>query len=344
MAGRSSTSLLLILSLILMIAFADLAQIANRDVRIGARQHRTRSHVCSSAKNVALNACACQLAFMETNSRVLATTTGRLRRANQSVLDFYVLKRRHPWKTGSKPRKLRTRSANTCGHRRVDGRWIGQSNGANIPTTIPPMVLKERKVCDLLQSYTPPVFGVPSLIINLFDPNNTVNPYQNIVCEAHAAEFLNNYDYPDHQKMHGCVCRNRKGSCCNMNFHTMSVDRSFNSVSKITSNYQGNEMVDLKSPYMQVFDQIIPLEWTDSSTSCSRSSTLNGDQVEPRLQEEKVTLHIEYIRNQRMMDEQAEHGHEVLQLLNELVMKLKKDKFELENELDRKTQRESFTH
>ncbi|KAL8247982.1 hypothetical protein R6Q59_009198 [Mikania micrantha] len=102
MAGRSSTSLLLILSLILMIAFADLAQgynrlrpkvqIANRDVRIGARQHRTRSHVCSSAKNVALNACACQLAFMETNSRVLATTTGRLRRANQSVLDFYVLK------------------------------------------------------------------------------------------------------------------------------------------------------------------------------------------------------------------------------------------------------------
>ncbi|KAL8193993.1 hypothetical protein R6Q57_026235 [Mikania cordata] len=92
MAGRSSTSLLLILSLILMIAFADLAQIANRDVRIGAQQHRTRSHVCSSAKNVALNACACQLACMETNSRVLATTTGRLRRANQSVPDFYVLK------------------------------------------------------------------------------------------------------------------------------------------------------------------------------------------------------------------------------------------------------------
>ncbi|KAJ0703788.1 putative myosin-binding protein [Helianthus annuus] len=54
-----------------------------------------------------------------------------------------------------------------------------------------------------------------------------------------------------------------------------------------------------------------------------------------RLQEQKVALKIESIQNQRMMDEQAEYDLEVLHLLNELVMKLEKDKIELESELEK---------
>ncbi|KAF5769312.1 putative myosin-binding protein [Helianthus annuus] len=238
-----------------------------------------------------------------------------------------------------------------------------------------------------------------SIIDHLFDSNNNVNPYQNLICEAHATEFSNHYYRPDRQKMsteNGC-------SCCNSK--VMSVDRSFASASKIKSNYEGNgvvEFMDLpvekKSPYIQVFDQIIPLEWTDSSTSCSRCSSLNGDEdddqelrfLQPscrneenkedkavtidsltaelraerlvvcglykeldeerkdsvvaanqamvmitRLQEQKVALKIESIQNQRMMDEQAEYDLEVLHLLNELVMKLEKDKIELESELEK---------
>ena len=53
-----------------------------------------------------------------------------------------------------------------------------------------------------------------------------------------------------------------------------------------------------------------------------------------KLQEEKVALQTESIQHKRMMDEQAEYDQEVLQLLNELVMKLERDKIELENELE----------
>ncbi|KAI3798654.1 hypothetical protein L1987_33932 [Smallanthus sonchifolius] len=218
-----------------------------------------------------------------------------------------------------------------------------------------------------------------STIDHLFDPNNNVSPYQNLFCEAHATEFLNLYYSPDRQKL--------------------SVDRLFNSGSEIKSSFEGKGMVEFmdlhvenKSPCIQVFDQIIPLEWTDSSTSCSRTSSLNGDENQEarflpsscldkedkvvtidsltaelkaerlvvcrlyieldeerkasavaanqamamitKLQEQKVALQIEYIQNQRMMNEQAEYDQEVLELLNELVMKLEKDKFELENELE----------
>ncbi|XP_024959439.1 myosin-binding protein 3-like [Cynara cardunculus var. scolymus] len=160
------------------------------------------------------------------------------------------------------------------------------------------------------------------------------------------------------------------------------------------------------SGHIQVFDQIIPLEWTDSSTSCSTTSAgSNGhesmvckheDQVQEqdgrflkssdcqdegdkagisidslmaelkaerlavyglyiqldeernvsaiaakqamatitRLEEEKVAVQIESKHNQRMMNEQAEYDQEVVQLLNELVMKLENEKVELENEVE----------
>nr|GEY80483.1 reverse transcriptase domain-containing protein [Tanacetum cinerariifolium] len=183
-----------------------------------------------------------------------------------------------------------------------------------------------------------------------------------------------------------------------MDIKAISVDTSLDSALKIQSDYKEDEIVEVhipvenKSGHIQVFDQIIPLEWTDSSTSCSTSSSLNGDddQVEKqacqdvddtedssvtidslmaqlkaerlavcglyieldeernasaiaanqamamitKLQEEKVALQTESIQNQRLMDEQAEYDQEVLQLLNELVMKLESDKIELENELE----------
>ncbi|KAI7745296.1 hypothetical protein M8C21_017217 [Ambrosia artemisiifolia] len=230
-----------------------------------------------------------------------------------------------------------------------------------------------------------------STIDHLFDPKNNVSPYHNLICEAHATEFLSHYGCLDRRK----ISTENECSCC----------RSFGgSASKIKSNYGGNggvDPVENKSSYIQVFDHIIPLEWTDSSTSCSTSSSLNGDDQDQdqnqefgflqsscgdkenkegkvdtidsllaelkaerlvvrglyieldkerkasavaasqamvmitRLQEQKVALKIESIQNQRMMDEQAEYDQEVLQLLNELVMKLEKDKFELENELEK---------
>ncbi|CAH1436957.1 unnamed protein product [Lactuca virosa] len=245
----------------------------------------------------------------------------------------------------------------------------------------------------------PPCFWC-STIDHLLEPNDDINPFHNLICEAHATEFMN-------------VCRNGKCSYTSMNFKVDSVDKSSHSASKIQSSHEENEMVQVMdlcilntSRHIQVFDQIIPIEWTDSSTSCSRGSSLNGDEnmvindedqvkkegeflqssgyeneedeenkvatidglmaelkserlvvcglyieldeernasaiaanqamaMITRLQEDKVSLQIESMQNQRMMDEQAEYDKEVLQLLNELVMKLEKDKFELENELE----------
>ncbi|GJT06103.1 zein-binding domain-containing protein [Tanacetum coccineum] len=207
-------------------------------------------------------------------------------------------------------------------------------------------------------------------------------------------EFFNFYDSPCRKK----VTSEPKCSCQSMDIKAISVDTSLDSALKIQSDYKEDEIVEVhipvenKSGHIQVFDQIIPLEWTDSSTSCSTSSSLNGDddQVEKqacqdvddkedelvtinslmaqlkaerlavcglyieldeernasaiaanqamamitKLQEEKVALQTESIQNQRMMDEQAEYDQEVLQLLNELVMKLESDKIELENELE----------
>lgn len=101
----------------------------------------------------------------------------------------------------------------------------------------------------------PPCFFC-SNIDHLLEPKSDVYPFQNLICESHAIDF-----------------------------HANSVDRYFNRASKIKSNYEENEGVEVikvpvenKSGHIQVFDQIIPLEWTDSSTSCSRSSSLNGDE------------------------------------------------------------------
>ncbi|GKC42433.1 hypothetical protein Tco_1060155, partial [Tanacetum coccineum] len=62
--GRSYTALFVVLSLVLMIAFADVAQIASQNVPTDAQQHRTRSHACSSVKSVVPNVCVYQMAFM----------------------------------------------------------------------------------------------------------------------------------------------------------------------------------------------------------------------------------------------------------------------------------------
>ncbi|KAK1410643.1 hypothetical protein QVD17_37180 [Tagetes erecta] len=240
-----------------------------------------------------------------------------------------------------------------------------------------------------------------STIDHLLDPNNNVSAYQNLICQAHVTEFLNHYDIPGRQTMSST----RRCSCCSMNINqVMCVDRSFGGASKNKACYVGNGLVEFmdhgvenKSSYIQVFDQIIPLEWTDSSTSCSKSSSFNGDEDEKqeatflksscqeeenkkdkvmtvdsltaelkaerlvvrglyveldeerkaskeaanqamkmitKLQEQKVAVQIESIQNKRMMDEQAEYDQEVLQLLNELVMKLENDKSELENEVE----------
>ncbi|KAI3704382.1 hypothetical protein L1987_74600 [Smallanthus sonchifolius] len=85
--GRRCTALLLVLFLIVLIAFTDVAHNVNPDVHIDALQLHTRSHACSSARSVVPNACACRRVFMGTNRSVPATTTGRLRKANPSVLE-----------------------------------------------------------------------------------------------------------------------------------------------------------------------------------------------------------------------------------------------------------------
>ncbi|PIA63844.1 hypothetical protein AQUCO_00201284v1 [Aquilegia coerulea] len=53
-----------------------------------------------------------------------------------------------------------------------------------------------------------------------------------------------------------------------------------------------------------------------------------------RLQEEKATTQMEALQYQRMMDEQSEYDQEALQLLNELVVKVEKEKHELQMELE----------
>ncbi|KAL5721876.1 hypothetical protein ACHQM5_005463 [Ranunculus cassubicifolius] len=53
-----------------------------------------------------------------------------------------------------------------------------------------------------------------------------------------------------------------------------------------------------------------------------------------RLQEEKATMQMEALQYQRMMDEQSEYDQEALQLLNELVVKVEKEKNELQMELE----------
>ncbi|KAF5200044.1 Myosin-binding protein [Thalictrum thalictroides] len=53
-----------------------------------------------------------------------------------------------------------------------------------------------------------------------------------------------------------------------------------------------------------------------------------------RLQNEKATTQMEALQYQRMMDEQSEYDQEALQLLNELVVKVEKEKHELQMELE----------
>ncbi|KAL6225775.1 hypothetical protein ACLB2K_004624 [Fragaria x ananassa] len=53
-----------------------------------------------------------------------------------------------------------------------------------------------------------------------------------------------------------------------------------------------------------------------------------------RLQEEKAAMQMEALQYQRMMEEQSEDDQEALQLLNELMNKLEREKQELEKELE----------
>lgn len=129
-------------------------------------------------------------------------------------------------------------------------------------------------------SLKPPCFWC-STIDHLFEPDNNAKPYENLICEAHATEFLNFYygsDRPKQTTEPWCLCSS-------MNFQPNSVDRLVGTASNIKSDYKENEIVQVmnlpvenKSGHIQVFDQIIPLEWTDSSTSCSSCSSLNGDE------------------------------------------------------------------
>ncbi|PWA43905.1 zein-binding domain-containing protein [Artemisia annua] len=194
-----------------------------------------------------------------------------------------------------------------------------------------------------------------------------------ITCSQHVVEFLNLYDSSYNKK----VTRDQKCSCRSMDIKAISVDKALDSALKIKSDYKEDEIeevhipVENKSGHIQVFDQIIPLEWTDSSTSCcSTSSSLNGDddQVEKQackdvdhkedkdvtinslmaqLKAERLVVCGLYIEldeernvsaiaaNQAMvMITKLQEEKEVLKLLNELVMKLESDIIELENELE----------
>ncbi|KAK3018774.1 hypothetical protein RJ639_005237, partial [Escallonia herrerae] len=61
---------------------------ADRDVRIVARQLRTKSHACFSASSAAPSAFACLQALMATNRHALATTAGRPSKADPNALEL----------------------------------------------------------------------------------------------------------------------------------------------------------------------------------------------------------------------------------------------------------------
>lgn len=90
-------------------------------------------------------------------------------------------------------------------------------------------------------------------------------------------------------------------------------------------------MAELKSERLAVCGLYMELEEERNAAAVAANEAMA---MITRLQEEKVTLQIESMQNQRMMDEQADYDQEVVQLLNELVMKLENDKLELENELE----------
>lgn len=90
-------------------------------------------------------------------------------------------------------------------------------------------------------------------------------------------------------------------------------------------------MAELKSERLAAYGLYIEL---DEERNASAIAANQAMAMITKLQEEKIALQIESVQNKRMMDEQAEYDHEVLQLLNELVMKLETDKIELENELE----------
>lgn len=96
---------------------------------------------------------------------------------------------------------------------------------------------------------------------------------------------------------------------------------------------------ELKAERLVVHGLYIEL---DEERKASAEAANQAKKMITKLQEQKVAVQIESIRNKRMMDEQAEYDQEVLHLLNELVMKLENDKFELENELE--MYKEKYSH
>nr|GMD49254.1 gibberellin-regulated protein 5 isoform X2 [Ipomoea batatas]GMD51543.1 gibberellin-regulated protein 5 isoform X2 [Ipomoea batatas]GMD56369.1 gibberellin-regulated protein 5 isoform X2 [Ipomoea batatas] len=85
---HSTTSFLLLSLFLVLITFSSVAQIVSRDALTVARRRRIRSRACSSARNAALLASAFLRGLTATSRPVLATTTGRLRKAVQNALDL----------------------------------------------------------------------------------------------------------------------------------------------------------------------------------------------------------------------------------------------------------------
>ncbi|KAL3620346.1 hypothetical protein CASFOL_035258 [Castilleja foliolosa] len=59
----------------------------HQDAHIGAQRQHSRSHACSTAKNVVQCVCVCHLAHMGTSKFALATTTGKPREVDQNALE-----------------------------------------------------------------------------------------------------------------------------------------------------------------------------------------------------------------------------------------------------------------
>ncbi|RZC62276.1 hypothetical protein C5167_024027 [Papaver somniferum] len=57
----------------------------------GVQRHHTRSHACSTVTSAATNVCVFHLAHMVIKKNALATTTGKHRKANPSVLDYIII-------------------------------------------------------------------------------------------------------------------------------------------------------------------------------------------------------------------------------------------------------------
>lgn len=88
--GHESSSLKICINIDLYAMFGMDEQNAHHNARGGAEKHSTTRRACFSVRSAVGNACACLLGIMATKLCALATTTGRPRKEDPSVLELQL--------------------------------------------------------------------------------------------------------------------------------------------------------------------------------------------------------------------------------------------------------------